>query len=254
MTTDAARRAVFNTPELLENIISFVPPTDILSKVQRLSRLWKEAVDSSPAIRGKLWMMVPNTTALQPTYVTNEHCAMPMFPWFNLGTPVYSRTVTFNQVSSFGDSVGTLKIRFNEYPYPGLRNKANGDLADVKEVDLLFCKAIGRPHSPAQMLRSSWRDMYLTNPPITTAVLCVSNYWGYEEHFDRGTIKLSVREHDGLTLGLLYDTLMAVLPSHFREYFASGTNQFVASLYIGQEQVDMGTIGHGRSQHQASTV
>lgn len=120
MTTDAARKAVFNTPELLENIISFVPPAEILTKVQRLSRQWKEAVDSSPAIRGKLWMMVPNTTAIQPTYVINEHCALPFPPCSKLGIPVYSRTVTFNQVSSFGDSVGTLEIRFNKYPVPWL--------------------------------------------------------------------------------------------------------------------------------------
>jgi hypothetical protein len=56
MTTDAARKAVFNTSELLENIISFLPPRDILTKVQRLSRQWKNAVESSPAIKNKFWM------------------------------------------------------------------------------------------------------------------------------------------------------------------------------------------------------
>ena len=54
MTTDAARKAVFNTPELLENIIAFLPYTDILTKVKRLSRQWKDVVDSSPAIKTKL--------------------------------------------------------------------------------------------------------------------------------------------------------------------------------------------------------
>ena len=243
MTTDAARKAVFNTPELLENIISFVPPTDILSKVQRLSRQWKEAVDSSPAIRGKLWMMVPNTTALQPTYVTNEHFTLPFSPWGKLGVPVYSHAVTFNPVL-FEDSVRSLKIHLNHHLQPSLLKEANGDLVDTRAVTFLFCRAICRSNSPAQMLRSSWRDMYLTNPPITTAVLCASNYWGYEEHFGHETIKLSVRDHDGLTLGLLYDTLMAILPSHFHEYLGSATNHFVSSLYIALEQVDMGATAH----------
>lgn len=38
MTTDAARKAVFETRELLEHIISFLPPTLIFCKVKRLSR------------------------------------------------------------------------------------------------------------------------------------------------------------------------------------------------------------------------
>jgi hypothetical protein len=62
MTTDAARKAVFNTPELLESIISFVPSTDILTKVQRLSRQWKDAVESSPVVKNKLWMKCVNAT------------------------------------------------------------------------------------------------------------------------------------------------------------------------------------------------
>jgi hypothetical protein len=67
MTTDAALKAAFNTPELLENIISFVSPTDILTRVQRPSRQWEGAIDSSPAIKNKLWMGVPNVNAVQPT-------------------------------------------------------------------------------------------------------------------------------------------------------------------------------------------
>jgi hypothetical protein len=47
MTTDAARRAVFNTPEMLENIILFLPVRDVFAKVPRLSRSWKAVVDSS---------------------------------------------------------------------------------------------------------------------------------------------------------------------------------------------------------------
>jgi hypothetical protein len=243
MTTDAARKAVFNTPELLENIISFVPPTEIRTKVQRLSRQWKEAVDSSPAIKGKLWTMFPNTTALQPRYITDEHLKLPVLPSSKLGIPVYSHAVTFNQVL-FEDSVGSLKIRLDQDPHPGLLRKVNGDLVNVKAVDFLSCKAVGRPDSPAQMLRSSWRDMYLTNPPITTAVLCATNYWDYEGEFGPKVIRFSVRDHDGLTLGLLYDTFMAGLPWQVDERFGSAVQYSMGSLDVALGQLEMGTTAH----------
>jgi len=70
MTTDAARKAVFNTSELLENIISFLPHVDIL-KTQRLSRQWKNAVDSSPSLQTKLWLKPQQLKAIQPINFTN---------------------------------------------------------------------------------------------------------------------------------------------------------------------------------------
>lgn len=72
MTTDAARKAVFNTPELLENIVSFLPHTDILTKVKRLSRHWNEVVDSSPVIKTELWLRPQNPTAIQPIAFTDD--------------------------------------------------------------------------------------------------------------------------------------------------------------------------------------
>jgi hypothetical protein len=86
--------------------------------------------------------------------------------------------------------------------------------------------------------------MYLTKPPITTAVLCVSNHRDRTEEFGPKRIKLSVRDHDGLTLGLLYDTLVAVLPSQVHKHFGSGPKYFMGSLYVAQEQLDMGTTAH----------
>jgi len=73
MTTDAARKAVFNTSELLENIISFLPMRDILTKVQRLSRQWKIVVESSPTIRNKLWMTSSKVPAVKSIDFTDEH-------------------------------------------------------------------------------------------------------------------------------------------------------------------------------------
>ena len=244
MITDAARKAVFNTPELLENIISFVPPKEIRTKVQRLSRQWKEAVDSSPAIRGKLWTMFPNTTAVQPTYVTDEHS--PPLRSVELGVPVYSHAVTFNPVL-FESLVGPLDITsFHQDLQPDWPKTASGGLINAVGLKFCCCKAIDRPHCPAQTLRSSWRDMYLTNPPITTAMVCVSNHSDWKEEFGPSRIRLSVRDHDGLTLGLLYDMLLAGLPSQVREHFGNGdhNNYFISSVHVAAEQLEMGVTSH----------
>lgn len=111
MTTDAARKAVFNTPELLEKIISLVSPRDILTKAQRLSRQWKDAVDCSPIIKIQLWMRVPNVTAIQPTAFTNMH-TFPEMPFVGrLGMPLSSHDVAFNPLplASTGE---TFKLSF----------------------------------------------------------------------------------------------------------------------------------------------
>jgi hypothetical protein len=55
MTTDASRKAVFNTIELLEKIISLLPPFEILTKTQRVSPAWKDTIDNSPTVQILLW-------------------------------------------------------------------------------------------------------------------------------------------------------------------------------------------------------
>jgi hypothetical protein len=96
MTTDAARRAVFDTPELLENIILFLPVTDVFAKVQRPSRSWKAVVDSSVAIQTKLWLRSQSGNVIQPTKYSNDH-AFEDYLWFQeLASPMYPPNVVLN--------------------------------------------------------------------------------------------------------------------------------------------------------------
>jgi hypothetical protein len=95
MTTDAARKAVFNTSELLENIISFLPARDILTKVPRLSRQWKTAVETSPTVRNKLWMTSCKAPAIQSIGFTDEHMSGDP-TWRQSARPMYSCDLTLN--------------------------------------------------------------------------------------------------------------------------------------------------------------
>ena len=231
MTTDAARKAVFNTPELLENIIAFLPYTDILTKVKRLSRQWKDVVDSSPAIKTKLWMMSPNATAVQPTSFTSEH-TLPWSPqWGKLEMPIYSHAVEINPMLLKGQ-VGSLKITQNDYLSLFWLANTNGDTVHPKVVCFVSHKERGVPDCSALDPRSSWRGMYLTHPPITTALIHADNYDDLEEEYGPTEIGMVVRDHRGLTFGLVYDTIVAGLPSNVRESLKTARHRFLGSLYI----------------------
>jgi hypothetical protein len=233
MTTDAARKAVFNTPELLETIISFVSPTGILTKVQRLSRQWKEVVDSSPIIKNQLWMRVPNVNAVQPVYFTNmDKEFMPVYTfWDTIGIPVYSHAVTVNPAVLKGVKE-SLRIYMNQDLQDESLEKPNGDLMHSRIVDFTYDELSGRPSRSALENHDSWRSMYLTSPPVTTALLLICNYDDVEEESGPKVIKVSTREHDGLTLGLVHDSVMAALPMSVREKLKTTEFQFIGSLCI----------------------
>lgn len=245
MTTDAARKAVFNTPELLENIISFVSPTDILTKVQRLSRQWKDAVDSSRVIKTQLWLRVPNVTPTQPSNFTemDEQSVPAWFFWGTLGMPIYSHAVAVNPVVLKGVQ-GSLKIYLDEELQHGPLEKSNDDLLHSKVVDFGHDELSGQSSGSALGPRGSWRDMYLTDPPITAALLLVCNYDDLEEEFGPRVIKVVVRDNDGLSLGLVHDNVVAALPLGVREKLRNTRFLFIGSLCIALRWRDMSATAH----------
>ena len=67
--------AVYDTPELLETIISFLPSLDTLSNARRVSRTWKNAIAQSPAIQTRLWLKSQSGEVLAPAGYTTT------YPW-----------------------------------------------------------------------------------------------------------------------------------------------------------------------------
>jgi len=71
----------------------------------------------------------------------------------------------------------------------------------------------------------TWREMYLTQPPITTGILQLHTKIEYQtRHFP--TVSVSIRDHSGITLGLLHDTIAASLGPEIRKTMASGHGEF----------------------------
>ena len=242
MTTDAARKAVFNTSELLEHIISFLPPKDVLTKIQRVSRQWKDAVEASPTVRSKLWMTLCKTPAVQSTGFTDEH--IPGNPMWGMDArPMYSCALTLNSA--------LLNRGFHDGGLHALRPRLEhlslySHVPDNKGVvwsfpTILFDCYLKNPFQQAgPALSPSWRSMYLTSPPITMVMLELhpGPSVGYGPH----DIYLHLTNHTGITLGLLFDTIFARFAAQYGGTLAfDDVKHFWASLHFVSYSVSLGT-------------
>lgn len=220
-TTNAARDAVFNTPELLEDIISCLPPRDILAVVQRLSHHWSDAVDSSPTIKAKLGIRSQGVTASRPTRFTDVQ-TFPWRPdWAAMALPMYPCDLTLNP-NFYDKTLHGVRMRWVEGG-PGVR--ATDDTGASWSSPMLYLGSYFKKEykPPSFGPVRTWRDMYLTQPPITTGILNLHPKISYEKLRlpANPTICVAVRDKSGITLGLLQDTIFAALGSEFRDAMAS---------------------------------
>jgi hypothetical protein len=203
MTTDAARRAVFDTPELLENIILFLPVKDVFAKVQRLCRPWKSVVDFSHAIQTKLWLRSQSGNVIQPTKYSNDH-AFEICDWFQeLASPIYPPGVVLNPF---------LRIEPPNF-YTTLMSPFFEEDPESPCAVTLFghSRSVNGNDRPAVQSSRNWRNMYLTEPPITTASLRVYLSQGSGDN-SSSWIESAIRDPNGITLGLFYDMSWASIP------------------------------------------
>jgi hypothetical protein len=56
MTKGPACRAALQHPKILGQIVSHLPGYTILTRAQRVSKLWKDVINTSPIVQKKLWM------------------------------------------------------------------------------------------------------------------------------------------------------------------------------------------------------
>jgi hypothetical protein len=142
---------------------------------------------------------------------------MPVYTfWGTIGVPVYSHAVTINPAVLKGVK-GSLRIYMNQDLQDESLEKPNVDLVHSRIVDFTYDELSGRPSRSSPENHDSWTGMYLTSPPVSTALLLICNYDDVEEESGPKVIKVSVREHYGLTLGLVHDSVMAALPVSLRE-------------------------------------
>jgi hypothetical protein len=190
---------------------------------QRLSRCWKDAVDHSPTIKAKLGIRSQGVTAKTPIQFTD----LQQFPtgdsWAKMGFPMYSCDLRLNP-NFFGKTLDGVHMRWEEGCPDARVHDDSGVLwsSPTLRFGSYPEEEYGQPSfGPSR----TWRDMYLTQPPITTGILQLHPSVEHQDR-DSSTVYISVRDHSGTTLGLLHDTIVASLGPEFRKNLASGHGEF----------------------------
>jgi hypothetical protein len=224
MTTDAARRAVFDTPELLENIILCLPVKDVFAKVQRLSRSWKAVVDSSVAIQTKLWLRPRDKTAVQPRGFNEGHASSHV-PDICPGSeyPIYPPGVVLNPFSQI--ECVNFHARLSSYPTSNERPMLIGLHSDTKSMNGYAQPVIDHSHN--------WRGMYLTEPPITTVMLKIRYQYRTDKDSEWNWVGSLIRDRDGITLGFLHDMCWALVPLNVRDSLVCSSGSEPGRYFYG---------------------
>lgn len=241
MTTDAVRKAVFNTPELLENIISYLPPRDILTKILRLSRQCKKAVETSPTVRNKLWMTFCKAPAIQSIGFADEHIqGNPM--WGRGARPMYPCNLKLNSAlfnkTFYGERSQAIQLRKN--PLLSWQKVDKDGASWTFSTISFYChlKRSLKKTNPA--FSSTWRSMHLTDPPITMVTLELQPRLLAVHGPD--DVEVHLADNTGITLGLLYDTIFATFEAQCGATAACGNvEHFLASLHFVSTSASLGT-------------
>lgn len=213
LAIDAARKAVLETTELLENIISFLPVTDILTKVQRVSRAWNTLIESSSTIQTRLWRRHRAKRVLQPTRIGGDHTFVPLSRdeqcLYLQDCPIYSEMPEFLPFLN----IARCEKDPDDPGWPGLYHLVGDNPSSIlfecesfqlgaQEMTKFWRRSGSRKSESAH----SWEKMQVANPPIAQAALFV-----YDPHFldNYRSVKLILRDDNGITLGHVYDALYA---------------------------------------------
>jgi hypothetical protein len=216
-----ARENVFNTPELLESIIACLPPRDILTVVQRLPHYWKSSVDCSPTIKAKLGIRSQGVTASRPARFTDVQTFPWRRDWAGMTLPMYPRGLTLNSIF-YDKTLHGVRLRWERGSSCPI---ACDSLGIFWSSPTLYFGSYFKEDDkqPSFGPSRTWRDMYLTQPPITTGILDLHPGTSDQDYrsLPDTTICVAIRDQSGITLGLLHDTMFAALGSEFRDTMAS---------------------------------
>jgi hypothetical protein len=249
-----ALTAVLDVPELLENILSFLPEREILTSVQRVSRTWRSSIAGSPRIQRRLFSPKGNQPAALPA-------------WFSNGGSMYGAS---RQSQEFDIPMYKEPIASNRFfkKYAGGDENEQVDLVQLYagcEFDLwahlesnqkypertdryMHCLCfrwsdpveIGGTPEPAFSSNPdlSWRHMQLCDPPIAVADLHVDSE--LEDHSADEEFYATIFDRAGITMGLVHDTAAAMIRSQFGEEIVSKVS-WSSSVTFGIEGCDEGS-------------
>lgn len=221
---NVASTKVLQIPELTERILSYLPPLDILASATRVCHHWHAIITSSPTIQTELWKrsqarapispytIKPIYTAEQPhpDYSSKEGIRYAEGSSAHYRAPMVLNKFLYNEVGGGDGFLKSCKIGFS-FKQGMIYGKR------LREVECrVVCKPARGSNGYEQVCgETSWRKMFLTEPPVTTVVLLVNltvlALVPGEYHGDSGVrqsahfLRACVRDLEGVRLGLLRD-------------------------------------------------
>lgn len=232
---------VLQTPELLEHIMSYLPPFEILATTIRVCWYWKQTIDSSPVIQEKLWMRSRAASTVSPYGFEPGGQTWPLGPLSSadlLGAKPLCHGLILPNTLVFRQS-GTPNV----IPRITFRCTSPSQLGEYH----ITCK-MGRPLThieegpmrkrPASRKNTSWRKMFLTDPLATTAGLFIRVGVLLDpkdpSHLQpRDFLGASIRDLSGIRLGLVRELaahMMRNSPCEVRNF--EGDKKHVAYAYV----------------------
>lgn len=206
---------VLDVPELLENILSFLPEREILTSVQLVSQIWRSSIVASPRIQRKLFLLKGKKPAVSPIRFTSDNDAA-VFGW-----PIYDSSVATNHLFEDCHSLHPkclLNYRVGHFDmarhFESLVKQTVSHSTDYW-INLEMHPEGGPAfaHDPSL----SRRKMQLCDPPITTVSFKAQN--GDDSVLPSvSDTYATLFDNDGVTLGLAYDTAAAALHLFIGEY------------------------------------
>lgn len=214
---------VLNTPELLDNILSFLPLQQVLGKA-RVSRKWKSVVDYPPQIQQAVFLRPHSNKVVSPAYYMlpddPERYSKKSAPSTSTRRPVYAASIELNPLVGEGSGIAfPFEMHTGSEQQHNIHSELPHNHTFLSIVGKYSRKYIrqqfGRKFQPPQA-RFSWREMFLTSPPITEIVLATPVAVGPQTGSygqDRLTpiIHILIKDEDGLTLGLVRDEVDKIL-------------------------------------------
>jgi hypothetical protein len=155
-------------------------------------------------------------TASNPTHFTDVQQFPTAVHWAMMTYPMYTCDLTLNP-TFHNKMLHGVTMRWRE-GIPNARVHGGMD-AFWSFPELCFSSFCEEEYGqPSFGLSHTWRDMCLTQPPITTGILEV------QSRVECQAVRVSVRDHSGITLGLLHDTIAASLGQEFHKNLAPGNS------------------------------
>ena len=214
----AARQAVFNTVELLENILVYLPFRSIIAS-QSVCKQFQEIVVKSKAIHRKLFLIVDekpqNWRRVQVRPEPDGYEFRKLEP--DAPTPSFGRFPISQMyfMRAFKAPKNLTPVRLNPLLKQD-RFRQNGDgflpdhsgnsayrtLMEPKET----CNLVHNMHRQSDN-EALWRKMYLCDPPCTSAETRFT-FEVQREPRRSATVKFEISDSNGITFGSLFDQAM----------------------------------------------